>query len=276
MLLPYAADVPMQRRPFAAWLLIVLLVTSSILGIIQRTPGKEEKLLIQEGVPNWLIVAYGFLNDRRAPVGALAHNHFAISQLFSHSLVDERIFRLLGCSIFLFCFGNAVNARLGHGLFLFLYFSLSLVSGAVWWLLSGEGALSGASGAIAGIMGIFVIFYPKNEVRIFYYGFGKRVGSFTLVAIFVVMAAFIFDLLQALRSPNSGAVTISHLVSFIGGIAAGAIFLLLGIVKPCSAEENLLEVLGWEKKTPARETTTRNNNGHNATSLPRRVASGRS
>ena len=54
------------------------------------------------------------------------------AQLLTHVLVHADLWHLLGNMWFLFCFGNAVNAKLGHAVYLTLYFCLGAVAGLAW------------------------------------------------------------------------------------------------------------------------------------------------
>ncbi len=98
----------------------------------------------------WRFVSYGFVHDPQR----LAH--VALNMLA------------------LFFFGRPVEERYGKGEFLRLYFLLLAASGLVYVLLErlrGAGeqdALYGASGAVAGILILFALNYPRQQVLLFF------------------------------------------------------------------------------------------------------------
>ncbi len=115
MIVPYTVDVPMERIPFTNWILIALTVFVSGLILLDRAMDDDH---------------FFPLPEERAYVGALNPKDFNPLQLISHLFVHGNIFHLVGNMIFLFVFGNAVNAKLGHGL------SCSVISRLAPWQVS--------------------------------------------------------------------------------------------------------------------------------------------
>ena len=113
--------------------------------------------------------------------------------------------------IFLFCFGNAVNAKLGQGLFLAAYFLLGALDGVAWLLLGNGMPVVGASGAIMGIVGIFLVLFPRNDVNVLYWFGGAYGGSFSIAAIFLILFYMTCDLIGTLTGGGGGVAYICHL-----------------------------------------------------------------
>ncbi|HOI59767.1 MAG TPA: rhomboid family intramembrane serine protease [Candidatus Pacearchaeota archaeon] len=70
---------------------------------------------------------------------------------------------------FLWVFGDNVEARIGHIKFLFFYILCGIFSTLIYFL-AGQNLnipLVGASGAISGILGSYIILFPKNKLRVF-------------------------------------------------------------------------------------------------------------
>src|SRR5215468_1620795 len=89
---------------------------------------------------------------------AVDPKHPRFTTLFTSLFAHDGLGHLLGNMLFLFVFGNAVNAKLGHVQFLICYFLIGMLEGVVWMLL-GPGPAIGSSGAIMGIVGMFLVFY---------------------------------------------------------------------------------------------------------------------
>ncbi len=73
---------------------------------------------------------------------------------------------VIGNMWFLHIFGDNVEDRLGHGLYVALFVGTGIVAGMTHLVtnLNSPIATIGASGAIAGVMGAYLILYPKSQV----------------------------------------------------------------------------------------------------------------
>ena len=76
---------------------------------------------------------------------------------------------VLGNMLYLWIFGDNVEDRLGHGRFLFFYVGCGLVAALTQVALSPESTVPtvGASGAIAGVLGAYLISFPRSRVVTF-------------------------------------------------------------------------------------------------------------
>src|SRR5436190_457990 len=85
--------------------------------------------------------------------------------------------------------------------------SLLILTGAfasLAWLLLGAGsAMVGASGAIMGIVGIFLVLFPKNDVNLFYWFGAGFVGSVNIAALWLILLYMIGDLLGTLAEGSA-------------------------------------------------------------------------
>jgi membrane associated rhomboid family serine protease len=133
---------------------------------------------------------------------------------------------LLGNMLFLWIFGNNVEDYLGKiGFAVFYVFAGIVALGAH--VLADTGSTTpviGASGAIAGVMGMYLVLWPR-----------ARVVSLVPILLFfplAIPAAVVLLLwfgLQFLTDPNSGVAWVAHVAGFLLGIGVGA---LLRTVKP--------------------------------------------
>jgi len=96
---------------------------------------------VAQGIPEWLtLVTSQFLH------GGLLH--------------------LGGNMLFLWVFGNNIEDRLGHLKFFIFYISCGVLAALAQWFFSQNSGtpMVGASGAIAGVMGAYILRYPKAQV----------------------------------------------------------------------------------------------------------------
>jgi membrane associated rhomboid family serine protease len=74
---------------------------------------------------------------------------------------------IAGNMLFLWIFGNNVEDQLGHFKYLFFYLACGVLAGLTQWFFSQGSQVPslGASGAIAGVMGAYIIRFPNVSVR---------------------------------------------------------------------------------------------------------------
>ncbi|NES66452.1 MAG: rhomboid family intramembrane serine protease [Okeania sp. SIO2D1] len=86
--------------------------------------------------------------------------------LFSSQFLHGGWLHLGGNMLFLWIFGNNVEDCLGHVKFLIFYLACGVLASLSQWFFSSGSAIPtlGASGAIAGVMGAYILRYPKAKV----------------------------------------------------------------------------------------------------------------
>ncbi|MEY2432026.1 MAG: hypothetical protein QOC92_1751, partial [Acidimicrobiaceae bacterium] len=125
-------------------------------------------------------------------------------------------FHLLGNMLFLWIFGNNIEDKLGPLRFLAFYVLGGLVATAVQVAFDMNSVipLVGASGAIAAVMGAYLVWFPAAPIL-------------TLVFIFLVeipagVWLTIWFVLQFFTGPNSGVAYMAHVGGFVFGLAVAA------------------------------------------------------
>src|SRR5439155_18730939 len=88
--------------------------------------------------------------------------------LITSQFIHAGFLHLGGNMLFLWVFGRAIEDRLGSAVYLGFYLVAGAVAGLVQcFISSGESVpLIGASGAIAGVLGVYFITYPTAWVRV--------------------------------------------------------------------------------------------------------------
>jgi membrane associated rhomboid family serine protease len=189
--------------------------------------------IIFYGLPENLIKAGVF-----PPYGTWSFGHFFFS-IFTSAFLHGDIFHLTGNMFFLWAFGSAVEPRIGPRRYLGMYFLCTLVSGLFVTImlnlqsnyLDSEWALGnfhslGASGSIAGVMGIFVVrcFFAKMTVSfpilfLPYLSIPLRIQGTFLVAFFFAM-----DVTGSIEQfePNSSYINYwAHVGGYLSGFGLG-------------------------------------------------------
>src|SRR5262249_27986860 len=133
--------------------------------------------------------------------------------LIGHLLVHGDLLHLLGNMLFLWVFGNAVCAKVGNVAYIFLYFGLGIVAGLVSIWVEPARRI-GASGAINGVVGMFVVWYLLNETSCWYacWFFSlARVGTFAVSSFWFVLLWLAFDIWGALDRGDANIGYVAHL-----------------------------------------------------------------
>lgn len=134
---------------------------------------------------------------------------------------------LIGNMWFLWIFGNNVEDSMGHLRFLVFYILCGLAAAAAQTLTDPDSIIPmvGASGAIGGVMGAYVLLYPRVHVHMLIF-LGFYVTTIAVPAVFMLGYWFVLQLLSGLSSigaEGGGVAFWAH----IGGFVAGAVLVLL-------------------------------------------------
>ena len=221
MIIPLKVDVPMWRRPYVNWALMGLTICISIAAfydpeLLYDLAGIEGDGLTQN-IGLW-------------PV-------YAVSSSFLHG----GWLHLIGNMLFLWIFGNAVNYKFGHVGYAGLYLAAAVASGLAHYGFDGSPAV-GASGAINGVMGAFLVFFPRNDVSclLFIYVYPRyfRISSFWVLLFWVA-----WDVLYLVLGTSGGVALWAHVGGFAAGFGIAMICALAGLIKPTKDEQTIFQVL---------------------------------
>ena len=133
---------------------------------------------------------------------------------------------LIGNMWFLWVFGNNVEDSMGHVRFAVFYLLCGLAASALQLAFEPNSPVPmvGASGAIGGVMGAYIVLYPKVRVHMLFW-FGFYVTTIAVPAAFMLGYWFLLQLIGgAVRlgaAPGGGTAFWAH----VGGFAAGALLI---------------------------------------------------
>ena len=133
---------------------------------------------------------------------------------------------LIGNMWFLWLFGNNVEDSMGHARFLVFYLLCGFSAAAAQTLADPASIIPmvGASGAIGGVMGAYIILYPRVHVHMLVF-LGFFVTTIAVPAVFMLGYWFVLQLLSGWMSnaAEGGVAFWAH----VGGFVAGAVLVLL-------------------------------------------------
>ena len=157
---------------------------------------------------------------------ALIPDRLQLSTLVTYMFLHGGWFHLIGNMWFLWVFGSHLENAIGSARFALFYFVCGITSGLVQMLTSLGSAVPtlGASGAIAGVMGAFLVLYPRVRVvtLIFIIFF---VTTVEIPAAFMLLYWFAIQLISGLYSAGrsgfndaGGVAWFAHVGGFLAGI----------------------------------------------------------
>ena len=146
----------------------------------------------------------------------LAYNLMtAVTSMFLHA----GWLHLLGNMLYLWIFGNNVEDVMGHARFA-LFYLISGLSGAAAQVLAGPASavpMVGASGAIAGVLGAYLVMFPAARVRtLVFVLFYIRVLE--IPALIVLGVWLLLQLINAAQTGPGGVAWFAHLGGFLAGL----------------------------------------------------------
>lgn len=130
--------------------------------------------------------------------------------LFTSLFLHVSFWHLLANMWFLWVFGDNLEARLGHLKFLAFYLLCGAGAGIVYALAMSDptAAVIGASGAVSGTLGGYLVLFPKNKIRALF---------LTAPAVIYIFVWFVYQLFSTMAVDTSVAYW-GHLGGFVSGI----------------------------------------------------------
>ena len=206
MLLPIRTDYRLTRKPVINYAIIVINVA---VFLLQYADGRNYEATIRP-----------FLLDPVAP---------HLGQFFTSVFLHASWGHILGNMIFLWVFGNAVNDRFGHVAYTAFYLGGGVLSGVGYVLLSGDAPVLGASGAIAGVTGCYLVLFPRVRVTVIAWLFWMLIPM-EISSLYFLGFQFAFNIWASLATPGGGVAYVAHAVGYVYGIALAAALLAMRVL----------------------------------------------
>ncbi len=159
---PIADDNPIRITPYVTYGLIALNILIFIYELTFSAQGLTNFFYQWAIVPAQLT---GAITGYPAPI--LPVEPPEILTLITSQFLHGGFAHVAGNLLFLWIFGNNVEDQLGHVKFLLFYLACGVLAGLTQWFFSQTSGIPslGASGAIAGVMGAYIIRFPNVSVK---------------------------------------------------------------------------------------------------------------
>jgi membrane associated rhomboid family serine protease len=222
VLLPLRDSIPSRHPAFVNWALIVANVAVFVYEV--RLPPEHLEAL----VGRWGIVPLAYRPGEDALPNVLPRLPNFITAMFLHGGIGH----LFGNMLFLWIFGDNIEDRLGHVRYLVFYLSCGIVASLVQVVSDLDSGIPiiGASGAIGGVMGAYLLLFPHARVLTLFFII-IIVRLIWIPAVVYLGVWFLIQLIEALNAPpgvGAGVAFWAH----VGGFVAGVVWIVVLRVLP--------------------------------------------
>ena len=210
MFIPLKDLNPRRNYPFVNTALILINVIVFIYELTLRGPALQHFLMANATVP----VHFSAWLAGRAPA------EIAFLPLLTSMFLHSGVAHILGNMLFLWIFGDNVEDYFGHIAYLFFYLGCGIGSGLMHIFFNLHSSLPalGASGAISGVMGAYLVLYPRSQVLTLVFIF-----LVPLPAVLILGGWFVMQFLSAIGTLGStttsgGVAWWAHVGGFLMGM----------------------------------------------------------
>lgn len=154
----------------------------------------------------------------------------AFLPLLTSMFLHGGFLHIIGNMWFLWVFGDNIEDRMGHGRFVLFYLLCGVLAGLTHVVMNWNSMVPaiGASGAVSGIMGAYLMLFPGSRVvtlvTLGWYWFRTELPAYVMILYWFVIQLISGGLSLAAGSAEGGGVA---WWAHIGGFVAGAVFVWL-------------------------------------------------
>ncbi len=134
---------------------------------------------------------------------------------------------IFGNMLFLWIFGDNVEHRIGHLAYLAFYVVAGLVASFAQILVDTDSFIPtlGASGAISGVLGAYLVLFPTNRVTVLMLRFPMKVPAIVAIGLWALFQ-FINGIgaFAVTEETGGGVAYMAHIGGFVAGVLAGILF----------------------------------------------------
>lgn len=150
--------------------------------------------------------------------------------IFSAMFMHGGWAHIIGNMLYLWIFGDNIEGSMGHGLYLAFYLLAGIIATFAQVLIAPNSTVPnlGASGAIAGVLGAYLVFFPGARVDVLI-PTGRIMGRAQVSAIIVLGLWIGLQILLGVTSSGQvadtgGVAYFAHIGGFIAGVIAGFLY----------------------------------------------------
>ena len=213
MLLPLNDTIPSRRMPAVTWALIAVNTLVFWYELSLSDPQIERLFVTRALVP--------------AHVGESTSTYLSF---FTSMFLHGGWMHLIANMWSLYLFGDNVEDRMGHGRYLVFYLLTGLAAGLTHYFTNRGTDIPtvGASGAIAGVMGAYLVLYPRARIvtllLIVFIPLFIEVPAILYLGLWFVSQVFSGTTALATGMPSDNVAFLAHVGGFVAGIVLLPLF----------------------------------------------------
>jgi membrane associated rhomboid family serine protease len=168
--------------------------------------------------------------SRYAAVPALIERGENLLSLFTSMFLHGGWMHLIGNMLFLWIFGDNIEAALGHIGYLIFYLIGGIVA-SIAHVMTNLGDMTpslGASGAISACMGAYIMMFPTSRIRAFiplgFFFTTIRVSAWVFIGVWIIFQIFSSTAGQNPEEGGGGIAWWAHIGGFFFGVLIGLLF----------------------------------------------------
>jgi len=242
-MLPIWDDVPAQRRPFVNYFVIAACAFAFSLQL--KTPEGNQQIVQDYGMIPVRITQPAIQSaviEGRDESGRRVRREISLDSpvpplvtLLTCMFLHGSWMHIIGNMWFLFIFGDNVEDRFGHVRYLSMYVVSGIMAGVLHIAADSDSAIPtiGASGAIAGVMGSYLILFPHASVMTLI-PLGPFL-RFQLIPSYIFLAFwFVIQIVSGLQmsAAMGGVAWWAHVGGFVCGLVITILVRMMGGLKP--------------------------------------------
>jgi membrane associated rhomboid family serine protease len=180
----------------------------------------------------WEIIVTGYFSDEQA-VAEIFSKYGAVPRsvlngdlisILTSMFMHGGIAHIIGNMVFLFVFGDNIEDRFGHIKYLLIYIAWGAAAAiihSIFAVSTGGGMIPavGASGAISGVMGAYLIMFPRAKIFTVIIAF--FITTIRIPALAYIPFWFILQVIFGLIDPFGGIAYLAHIGGFVAGLGTG-------------------------------------------------------
>jgi len=200
-----------SRRPRTSAAVVLVLILINAWAFLQELEYGDRFVYV------WSAIPFSITHGR------------SIITLLTSMFMHGSWMHIIGNMVFLWAFGPAMEDVMGHVRFLFFYLTGGIVAMLAQVLADPHSHIPclGASGAIAAVMGAFIVTYPRDRIRtlLFFFIFIRitLIPAALLIGFWFLMQ--LFDFGTVAHAHTGGVAYLAHIGGFLFGVILGRLFI---------------------------------------------------
>ncbi len=142
--------------------------------------------------------------------------------IFTSMFMHAGWLHILGNMLYLFIFGDNVEDRLGHFRYLIFYLLCGIAATFAQYIFSIGSTVPnlGASGAIAGVLGAYIIMFPGERIRVLMGYAVVRMSALIVIGFWIVLQVLssLSSFTTSSQTGGGGVAYMAHIGGFLAGI----------------------------------------------------------